>query len=54
MLSLTIERAYRLYDLQQENSRLQLMQQPDVLSGLITRDPEVLRVCRTVEKVCRE
>ena len=51
MLGLTIERAYRLYDLQQENSRLQLMQQPDVLSGLISRDPEVLRVCRTVEKV---
>jgi two-component system NtrC family response regulator len=51
MLGLTIERAYRLYDLQQENSRLQLMQQPDVLSGLISRDPEVLRICRTVEKV---
>jgi len=51
MLGLTIERAYRLYELQQENNRLQLMQQPDVLSGLITRDPEVLRVCRTVEKV---
>jgi two-component system, NtrC family, response regulator len=51
MLGLTIERAYRLHDLQQENSRLQLMQQPDVLSGLISRDPEVLRVCRTVEKV---
>ena len=51
MLGLTIERAYRLYDLQQENKRLQLMQQPDVMSGLITRDPEVLRVCRTVEKV---
>ena len=27
------------------------MQQPDVLSGLITRDPDVLRVCRTVERV---
>ena len=51
MLSLTIERAYRLYDLQQENRRLQLMQQPDVMSGLLTRDPDVLRVCRTVEKV---
>jgi len=51
MLSLTIERAYRLYDLQQENKRLQLMHQPDVLAGLISRDPEVLRVCRTVEKV---
>ena len=51
MLGLTIERAYRLYDLQQENNRLQLMHQPDVLAGLITRDPDVLRVCRTVEKV---
>jgi two-component system NtrC family response regulator len=51
MLGLTIERAYRLYDLQQENRRLQLMQQPDVLSGLVSRDPEVLRLCRTVEKV---
>ncbi|GHU29394.1 sigma-54-dependent Fis family transcriptional regulator [Betaproteobacteria bacterium] len=51
MLGLTIDRAYRLYDLQQENNRLQLMHQPDVLAGLITRDPEMLRVCRTVEKV---
>ena len=51
MLGLTIDRAYRVYDLQQENVRLQLMHQPDVLAGLITRDPEVLRVCRTVEKV---
>lgn len=51
MLGLTIERAYRLYDLQQENCRLQLMHQPDVLSGLISRDPAVLRVCRTVERV---
>lgn len=51
LLGLTIERAYRLHDLQQENKRLQSMQQPDVLSGLISRDPEVLRVCRMVEKV---
>ena len=51
MLGLTIDRAYRLYDLQQENNRLQLMHQPDVLAGLISRDPDVLRVCRTVEKV---
>lgn len=51
MLGLTVERAYRLYELQQENRRLQSMQQPDVLSGLLTRDPELLRVCRTIEKV---
>ncbi|PHV13360.1 PEP-CTERM-box response regulator transcription factor [Chitinimonas sp. BJB300] len=51
MLGLTINRAFHLYDLQQENSRLQQMQQPDVLSGLVTRDPELLKVCRTIEKV---
>lgn len=51
LLGLTLDRAYRLYDLQQDNRRLQSMQQPDALSGLITRDPEMLRICRTIEKV---
>ena len=51
VLGLTIERAFRLHDLQQENRRLQMMQQPDATSGLLSRDPEVLRVCRTIEKV---
>lgn len=51
ILNLTIERAFRFYDLQQENLRLQAMQQPDALGTLITRDPEMLRICRTIEKV---
>src|SRR5690349_3557520 len=51
LLGLTIARAYRLYDLQQENLRLQLMRQPDALDGVLTRDPELLRICRTIEKV---
>jgi two-component system NtrC family response regulator len=51
LLGLTIDRAFRLYDLQQENRRLQAMRHPDAFGGLITRDPELLRVCRTVEKV---
>ena len=51
ILALTVERALRLYDLQQENRRLQAMHQPDVLSHLITRDPVMLRTCRTIEKV---
>jgi two-component system NtrC family response regulator len=51
LLNLTIERAFRLFELQSENRRLQLMHQPDALSGLITRDPEMLRICRTIEKV---
>jgi len=51
MLSLTVERAFRLHELQAENQRLQAMRQPDALGGLITRDPDVLKVCRTIEKV---
>jgi two-component system NtrC family response regulator len=51
ILALTVERAFRLYDLQQENHRLQAMRQPDALGGLITRDPGMLRLCRTIEKV---
>ena len=51
LLTLTIGRAFRLFELQRENRRLQALHQPDALSGLMTRDPEMLRVCRTIEKV---
>jgi two-component system NtrC family response regulator len=51
LLSLTVERAFRMFDLQKENRRLRELRQPDALEGLITRDPEMLRVCRMVEKV---
>jgi two-component system, NtrC family, response regulator len=51
MLGLTIQRAFRLHDLQQENRRLQAMHKPAALEGLLTRDPSMLRICRTVEKV---
>ncbi|MFT3719940.1 PEP-CTERM-box response regulator transcription factor [Pseudorhodoferax sp.] len=51
ILNLTVDRAFRLYELQKENRRLQAMAQPDALGGLITRDPEMLRICRTIEKV---
>jgi two-component system, NtrC family, response regulator len=51
VLSLTIERAQRLAELQAENRRLQSLHQPDALSGLITRDAEMMRLSRTVERV---
>jgi len=51
LLGLTIDRAFRLYDLQQENQRLRAAQHPPALAGLLTRSPDMLRVCRTVEKV---
>ncbi len=50
LLTLTIDRAFRLYDLQLENQRL-LQAQTSPLAGLLTRDPGMLKVCRTVEKV---
>lgn len=51
VLELTVQRALRLHELQAENDRLQAMRQPDSLAGLITRDPAMLRVCRTIEKL---
>jgi two-component system NtrC family response regulator len=51
ILSLMIERAFRLHDLQAENRRLQTAQLNDAMSGIITRDAEMQRVCRTVERV---
>ncbi len=51
LLNLTVERAFRLAELQAENKRLRAMHQPDAFSGLMTRDPGMLKVCRTVEKV---
>ena len=51
LLGLTIDRAFRLAELQAENRRLQTISQPDALSGLITRDPEMLQLSRMVERV---
>ncbi len=51
VLRLTIERAYRLAELQAENRRLLALHQPDALSSLITRDSEMLRISRTIERV---
>ena len=51
LLALTIDRAFRLYELQQENQRLLAAQHPAALAGLLTRDAGMLRVCRTIEKV---
>jgi two-component system NtrC family response regulator len=50
VLGLTIDRAYRLAELQAENRRMQAIQQPDALSGLLTRDAEMLRIGRLIER----
>ena len=51
VLNLTVERASRLAELQAENRRLQALHQPDAMAGLITRDTEMLRIGRTIERV---
>jgi two-component system NtrC family response regulator len=50
-LTWTIDRAFRVHELQEENARLQTMQDAPSTSGIITRDPEMLRICRMIEKV---
>jgi two-component system NtrC family response regulator len=51
VLRLVVDRAYRLYDLEAENRRLALQQTASPLAGFITRDPDMLRICRSVEKI---
>ena len=51
VLSLTIERAYRLHELQSQNRRLQLAGPQRPMAGILTLDPEMQRICRMIEKV---
>jgi two-component system NtrC family response regulator len=51
LLTWTIDRAFRVHELQEENARLQIARESPATIGIITRDPTMLRVCRTVEKV---
>ncbi|HEY7788344.1 MAG TPA: PEP-CTERM-box response regulator transcription factor [Casimicrobiaceae bacterium] len=51
LLAWTIERAFRVHELQEENARLQSTRESPAMAGIITRDPAMLRVCRTIEKV---
>jgi two-component system NtrC family response regulator len=51
LLTWSIERAFRVHELQEENRRLQMQTQSPAMSGIVTRDPEMLKICRTVEKV---
>jgi two-component system NtrC family response regulator len=51
VLGLTVERAFRVAELQAENRRLLAQQQIDALGGLITRDAGMQRTARTVERI---
>ncbi|HEY0526144.1 MAG TPA: PEP-CTERM-box response regulator transcription factor [Stellaceae bacterium] len=50
-LRLIIERAQRLYGLEAENRRLSALTQMSPIDGIIASSPEMLKVCRTIEKI---
>jgi two-component system NtrC family response regulator len=51
ILSMVVERAYHLYQIEQENLKLQSIPRSSPLDGVITSSPAMLKICETVEKV---
>jgi two-component system NtrC family response regulator len=51
LLSLLVKRAQHVHELEIENTRLQQTEENMPLRGIIASSPEMLRVCRTVEKI---
>jgi two-component system NtrC family response regulator len=50
-LTWTIDRAFRVHELQEENARLLAVTQSPSTSRILTRDPAMLRICRTIERL---
>lgn len=51
LLSLLVNRAQHVYELEMENKKLQQVDEQMPLRGIIASSPEMLKVCRTVEKI---
>jgi two-component system NtrC family response regulator len=51
ILKIVIARAFRVFALEQENRQLSARARSEPLQGLLTGDPAMLKVCRTIEKV---
>jgi two-component system NtrC family response regulator len=51
ILGLIIERAYNLYLLEEDHYKLLRKNEESLIDGIIASSPEMLKVCRTVEKV---
>ncbi len=51
LLGFVVNRAYRLHELENENRRLHTQQPDSPLEGVLTGSPEMLELCRTIEKV---
>ena len=51
ILKIVVDRAYKLYELEQENRELARRQFASPLDGVIAGSPQMLKACRTVEKI---
>ncbi len=51
VLALIIARAYQLHKLEQENRQLMQKKEGAVLQNVISNSPQMLKICRTVEKI---
>lgn len=49
-LDLIVQRAFHIFDLEDYNRRLNVSQQAP-LEGMITNDPQMLKICRQLEKI---
>jgi two-component system, NtrC family, response regulator len=51
ILSLIVQRAYRMHELEEENRRLMRQQSGSPLDGIIATSERMLQICRLIEKV---
>jgi len=51
LLGVIVERAYNLFELEQENRELSRQEIREPMAGIIATSPEMLKVCQTVGKV---
>ncbi len=51
LLKLVVQRAFHLHALQEEHARMLQIPSDSPLSGIVSRDPETLRLCRSIEKL---
>jgi len=51
LLGVIVERAYTLYELEEENRELSRREIKEPMTGIIATSPQMLQVCQTVEKV---
>ena len=51
VLGLIVSRAFYLYELEEENQLLAKGQRASVIKGIVGSSPQIMKVCRTIEKV---